>query len=79
MTSDSERAVIARWARTWETAGLALTQIERRELREMTEAEWRQAVHAVLSAVPPCDDAPPTSGLIEQQKWFKRICPTHRC
>lgn len=78
MTSPSEQAAIAQWARTWRLAGPALSEIERRELREMTHADWQRAVAAVLSLPAVSVEAPATSGLIEQQKWFKKIYSASR-
>jgi hypothetical protein len=40
------------WVRTWQTAGPLLAEIECRELEQMTDEEWQQAVEDVLSVVP---------------------------
>lgn len=61
------------WVRIWKAAGPRLAEIERRELRAMTDAERREAIHALLTLLPVWTDAPPTSGLVEQQKWFKKL------
>lgn len=62
-----------KWVRTWQTAGPLLAEIERRELAQMTDEEWRQAVEDVLSVIPPDAEVPMTSGLVEQQKWFAKL------
>jgi uncharacterized protein YaaW (UPF0174 family) len=61
------------WVRTWQVAGPLLAEIERRELEQMTEEEWQQAVEDVLSVLPPDAEVPITSGLVEQQKWFAKM------
>lgn len=62
-----------KWVRTWQAAGPLLAEIERRELEQMTDEEWRQAVEDVLSIVPEDAEVPITSGLVEQQKWFTKL------
>lgn len=65
---DIGRAVVAQW----KAAGPALDEVHRRELREMTDAEARDAVLALLDLVA---DLPPKtggSGLVEQQRYFAR-------
>lgn len=62
-----------KWVRTWQAAGPLLAEIERRELEQMTEAEWQQAVEDVLSVLPSDTEVPTTSGLVEQQKWFAKL------
>lgn len=72
------------WVRTWQVAGPLLAEIERRELAQMTEEEWQQAVDDVLSVLPPDAELPTTSGLatsglIEQQKWFAKLRQKSGC
>lgn len=61
------------WVHIWKAAGPRLAEVERTELRAMTEDERREAIHALLTLLPVWIDAPPTSGLVEQQKWFKKL------
>jgi len=68
-----------RWVCTWQAAGPLLAEIERRELEQMTDEEWRQAVEDVLSVIPPDAEAPTTSGLVEQQKWFAKLRQKSDC
>lgn len=61
-----------RWVRTWQEAGPELEQIRRDELRRL---DTRQAIALLCGpadyTIPP--RAPkPTSGLIEQQRWFQK-------
>ncbi|MBI2192452.1 MAG: hypothetical protein HYU36_10765 [Planctomycetes bacterium] len=61
-----------RWVQTWKLAGKDLEQIRRREIREL------DAYSAIARLCGPADytRAPyapqPSSGLIEQQRWFKK-------
>lgn len=68
-----------KWVRTWQTTGPLLAEIERRELEQMTEEEWQQAVEDVLSVLPPDTEAPTTSGLVQQQKWFAKLRQKSGC
>ncbi|HVA47952.1 MAG TPA: hypothetical protein VNH11_16400 [Pirellulales bacterium] len=73
ISSSSDQAGTTKyWVQVWKAAGPRLAEIERRELTEMTEAERRKAIHALLTLLPVWTDAPPTSDLVEQQKWFRR-------
>lgn len=67
------------WVRTWQAAGPLLAEIERRELAQMTDEEWQQAVEDVLSILPRDAEAPTTSGLVEQQKWFAKLHQKSAC
>jgi hypothetical protein len=73
MSSNTQSIAAKEWVRAWKAAGPLLADIELRELRAMNEAERRSAIHAVLTLLPVWTDAPPTSGLIEQQKWFSKL------
>lgn len=68
---ESERSPILRSVQSWRVAS-ALLQRERWDrLRAMTDDECREAVLALLSL--PCPDLPERgSGLVEQQKVFRR-------
>jgi len=65
-------AIARRWVQVWKQAGPRLEQVRREELRQLDP----QRAIALLCGeadytVPP--RAPrPTSGLIEQQRWFKK-------
>ena len=61
-----------RWVRTWRAAGPRLEQVRRTELRRLDQ---RRAIALLCGeadyTVPP--RAPrPTSGLVEQQRWFMK-------
>jgi hypothetical protein len=71
--SPEQIALGKRWVRTWQDAGPRLEQIRRRELRELN------AYRAIALLCGPADyrvppRAPkPTSGLVEQQRHFRRM------
>lgn len=67
-------ADLKRWAENWTTAGRALDDVRRRELRSMTDDDVRRAI-AVIFSVPIPTDLPPrtTSGLVEQQRLFAQL------
>ena len=60
------------WVRRWRTAGPLLEQLRRDEIRRTDTAramlQLEDAFAAALRECPP----QPTSGLVEQQKWFAR-------
>ena len=65
-------ATARRWVQIWKQAGPRLEQVRRQELRRL---DPQQAIALLCGeadyTVPP--RAPhPTSGLIEQQRWFMR-------
>lgn len=63
------------WVETWKTAGPLLEQIKRDELRAMSEEEAGRIAnelalaHAQVKGRPAASE---TSGLIEQQRWFRK-------
>ena len=62
-----------RWVEAWRTAGPELERIRREELQAL---DGRQAIALLCGptdyTVPP--RAPqPTSGLVEQQRWFQKM------
>jgi hypothetical protein len=61
-----------KWIETWQRAAAALDHIKRKEIRELDTYETiRLLCHSADYTRPPY--APkPWSGLIEQQRWFKK-------
>jgi hypothetical protein len=59
-----------KWVDTWRVAGKELERIRRKELRELDTYRalvlLAGPVHAGVAPPPPA----PTSGLVEQQRWF---------
>jgi len=71
--SPEQIALGRRWVQAWKTAGPELERIRRRELRQL------DAYTAIALLCGPADyrEAPrapkPTSGLIEQQRVFRKL------
>ena len=71
--SPDQVALARRWVKTWQEAGPRLARVRREELRRLDP----QRAIALLCGeadytVPP--RAPrPTSGLVEQQRWFMKM------
>ncbi len=58
-----------RWVATWKRAGEALERIRIQELRQL---DTYRAIAALLSPSLPAVPPRPSSGLVEQQRWFMR-------
>jgi hypothetical protein len=60
------------WVQTWQKAGEVLRELRRREVRRIDTADaimqLEDAFRSALREHPP----KPTSGLVEQQRWFAR-------
>ena len=72
MQSDST-GEMKRWVETWKKAGPELEAIRRRELREI---DTQRALINLADAFESCRlhfTPAPTSGLVEQQAWFKKL------
>jgi hypothetical protein len=63
-----------RWMQQWRDAAVALDEVRRDELANLTERQaWRQ-IEGLLSLAPFYRRLSRTSGLVRQQAWFhKRI------
>ena len=71
--SPDQIALARRWVKTWQEAGPRLERVRREELRRL---DPQRAIALLCGAadytVPP--RAPrPTSGLVEQQRWFMKM------
>jgi hypothetical protein len=73
--SPEQIAVARRWVQAWKSAGPELERIRRQELRQLDT----YAAIALLCGPADYREAPrapkPTSGLIEQQRIFRRLRP----
>ena len=61
------------WVETWKRAAPELEAIKRRELQEI---DTQKALLNLADAFESCHlhfVPPPTSGLVEQQAWFKQL------
>jgi hypothetical protein len=61
-----------RWVQTWRDATPALEQIRRRELRQLDPQRALELLCGPADYRLPPRAPKPTSGLIEQQRWFMK-------
>ena len=73
--SDSEMIRNRRWVETWRKAGPLLEQIRRDELRALTPEQVALAADALLEIGGTLPADRPTSGLVEQQRLFRKARP----
>jgi hypothetical protein len=59
-----------RWVETWRLAGVELERIKRAELRNLDT--YRAIERLCHSGGPEPHPLRPTSGLVEQQRWFMK-------
>lgn len=61
------------WMRQWHHAAIALAEVRRRELAQMSDADALAAAERVLDLWPiPRTQPAGVSGLVEQQRLFQR-------
>jgi hypothetical protein len=72
---DSERERLKQWVETWKRAGPELERIRREELRAFQYEKNMALIDSLLQVG--CDHRVPraTSGLVEQQRRFRRLRP----
>lgn len=66
------------WMQQWHRAAVELERVRRAELARMTDAEALQATDRILALVGSAYAHPQrwtTSGLVEQQRWFRKGWP----
>jgi len=68
--SPEQRALAQRWVDTWQLAGKDLERIRRDELRALDSREAIEKLCGPADYTVPPRAPKPTSGLIEQQRWF---------
>jgi hypothetical protein len=71
--TDEEREQLRRWVASWKRAGERMEQLRREELPR-TDAQ--RSLLCLASAFESCRlhyKPLPTSGLVEQQYWFRRL------
>jgi hypothetical protein len=61
-----------RWVETWKRAGVELERIRRKELRELDGYRAIQLLDSDADYTQHPYAPKPWSGLIEQQRWFKK-------
>jgi hypothetical protein len=64
---------IKRWVETWKKAGPELDAIRRRELREIDTKTALESMSDAFESARLHFPPEPTSGLVEQQAWFKKL------
>lgn len=62
-----------RWVRTWADAGAALEQLRREELRRLDTLKTISLLCGPADYHQPPFAPKPTSGLVEQQRWFAKV------
>jgi hypothetical protein len=68
-----DRERLREWVETWRRVGPELEEIRRREIEEM---DTRQAIRQIFGSPEFFFrhlEAPATSGLVEQQRWFAKL------
>jgi hypothetical protein len=70
--SPQERARAKLWVETWKAAEKELEQIRRRELRELDNYRAIELLCGDADYTKPPYAPLPTSGLVEQQRWFMK-------
>jgi hypothetical protein len=60
------------WVRTWQSAGEAMERLRRKELRELDGPSVIALLCGPADYFAPPREARPTSGLVEQQRWFRK-------
>jgi len=61
-----------RWVRAWRTAVPVLEQVRRQELRRLGAEQGIALLCGPADYRVPPRSPKPTSGLVEQQRWFKK-------
>ncbi len=64
-----------RWAETWKLAAPELERIRRQELRQLDTYRTIQLLCGTADYTCPPRAPRPTSGLVEQQRWFMQAKP----
>jgi hypothetical protein len=70
-TSD-QIALGKRWVQTWQRAAIALDLIKRKEIRELDTYQTIRLLCGSADYRRPPYAPKPWSGLVEQQRWFKK-------
>jgi len=70
--SPEQIALGKRWAKTWQRAGVELERIRRKEIRELDTYQTIKLLCGPRDHTRPPYAPKPWSGLVEQQRWFKK-------
>jgi hypothetical protein len=74
----AQRALGKRWVETWKLAGEDLERIRRQELRALDNYRAIQLLCGDWDYTQPPRAARPSSGLVEQQRWFMQAADRER-
>ena len=66
---------IEQWAKTWKKAGAELERIRLEELRHFKNEEHFETIDALLELGARFSQPRPYSGLVEQQRLFRKLRP----
>ncbi|MDM8548979.1 hypothetical protein QUF72_02830 [Desulfobacterales bacterium HSG2] len=61
------------WVDTWKKAGAELNQIKQRQLESYDYEKHQNLIDQMLQFAYENRKSRPTSGLVEQQKWFMKM------
>ena len=61
-----------RWVETWKLAGADLERIKRKEIRELDTYQTIALLCGPADYTRPPRSPKPSSGLVEQQRWFMK-------
>jgi hypothetical protein len=71
--NDTETDRIRQWVACWKAAGARMEELRREELRH---TDTQQSLMSLAGAFESCRlhyQPLPTSGLVEQQRWFRKL------
>ncbi len=76
--SPAQVATARRWVQVWKEAGPRLERVRREELRRLDPQRAVALLCGEADYTKPPRAPRPTSGLVEQQRWFRRAADASR-
>ena len=73
-----ELALGKKWVEIWKLAAVELERIRRKEIRELDTYQAISLLCGSADYIKPPDAPKPWSGLIEQQRWVKKVAGRER-
>jgi hypothetical protein len=70
---EAEKARVKEWVEAWRRAGPQLERMRREELRAFRYEDHVEAIEGLLDAAARQAEPRPSSGLVEQQRWFQKV------
>ncbi|HBJ83222.1 MAG TPA: hypothetical protein DDZ88_04980 [Verrucomicrobiales bacterium] len=71
--TDEERTLAKRWVDTWKAAGPLLEKVREEDIRASDTMRDFQIYAGLAEMEVKKRPPPPTSGLVEQQRWFMKL------